>query len=168
MKLFFLILIAAATLLADGGVVVLSGTTRDTIITVFATPSPVRAGITDFSVLVQDKNDNPLLGAAVTLTFTNGPERLQAQLTHEQAVNKLLYASTVDLPHAGLWEVHAQCRTAAEMATIQGTLNVGAAEPSWITYWPYFAAVPLAIVLFAANQMLKQRRSQHRRTTIDG
>lgn len=158
MKLVCLILLAAANLLGDGGVIVLSGKTPHELITVFATPEPVRAGATDFSVLVQDLKGNPLLDGRVSLTFMQGAAREAVALSHAQSTNKLLYSATVELRQPGRWRLRVQYKTASEIAELTGAMQVGSPEPSWVAYWPYFAAIPVAVLLFLANQRLKRRR----------
>lgn len=164
MRLLTLCLLATAAF-ADGGAVVLSGHSLNTVVTVFATPAPLRAGPADFSVLVQDAKNSPVLNANVMLNFSSGADRLNVRATHVQAVNKLLYAATVDLPRAGRWHIQVHCVTGEESSQLEGSLNVGSHEASWLSYWPYFAAVPLAILLFAANQVLKQKRTALRART---
>lgn len=162
MKIFFAILLSAASLLADGGVVILSGKTANEILTVFATPEPVRAGPTDFSVLVQDMKENPLLGGQVSLAFTNGDDRVTAAATHAQATDKLLFSATLDLPHPGKWLLRVEYKTATEIGELTGSVSVGARQPPWLAFWPYFAAVPVIVLLFFLNQKLKRQRQSRR------
>jgi hypothetical protein len=78
----------------DGGAVRVSREQSGYRITVFSSPSPLRAGPVDISVLVQDaRKGEPLLQARVTIRMTkNGEPILEYEATHEVASNKQLLA----------------------------------------------------------------------------
>jgi hypothetical protein len=151
--------LAVCTLLfADGGTLVFTQQSGPYIITLFSAPEPVRVGVADLSVLVQQASDrSPVLDAQVNLELTHaGFEALKFTATHTAATNKLLYAADVPLSAEGAWHVALDVNG----ARASGTLEVHAAQPPVIAYWPYFALVPLAIALYVLNQYLKHRRAR--------
>jgi hypothetical protein len=156
LKLAALLLLAAALLFADGGSVLLRKQSGGLLITVFGTP---QAGATDFSVLVQNaENRAPVLDANVTLQIGNAHVRA----THEQATDKLLYAAPMKLAHAGKSHLEVTVAWHEETASIDGDINVASQAPPLVAYWPYFALVPAAILLFALNRWLKGKRRVRR------
>lgn len=102
--------------LANGGVVQLS---RQDIgpyqLTAFTSPSPIRVGIVDVSVLLERAGTTELVqNARVTVTAEPvGPAGPAGRgrifpATHENATNKLYYAANVELPRAGRWRLTVQ------------------------------------------------------------
>lgn len=156
MKLVTLLLIAAALLSADGGSVLLRKQSGPFLITVFGTP---QVGSTDFSVLVQNASDrSAILDAYVELRIGDA----QARATHQQATNKFLYAASVALSHAGKSHLEVSVTSNGRTAIVDGDIVVLPAASPLIAYWPYFALVPVAILLFALNQWLKKKRDLRR------
>ncbi|HTU45678.1 MAG TPA: hypothetical protein VMF91_11485 [Bryobacteraceae bacterium] len=152
MKFAALFLFVTIRLYADGGSVLLRQQSNGFLLTVFGTP---QVGTADISVLVQNASDrSPILDAEVRLRTAD----FSARATHEQATNKLLYAALVDLPRAGKYHLQVQVASNGKTAVADGVLDVAPAAPSWIAYWPYFALVPAAMLLFVLNQWLKNRR----------
>jgi hypothetical protein len=139
---------------------VLQGRAGHLNISVFASPSPLRAGMADLSVLLQDAADGGiLLDSAVELRLTkSGAPSIVAIATTGQATNKLLYAAAVDILEPGKYVLTALCREHGEEVSIHGTLTVLPRQPAVLDYWFYFAIVPVAILLFLLNQRLKSRR----------
>ena len=154
-------------LFADGGAVQFRRQAGSLVMTVFAAPSPVRAGAaTDLTVLVQDSRDlRPVLNAEVALTLSKaGGQDVVVSATRAQAVNKLLYAASAVLPVPGEWRVNVQIIRQHSLVSVDGTINVLPAESSVARYWPYIAIVPFLIVLFVLNQWLKSRSHPHGRS----
>jgi hypothetical protein len=99
----------ATPLLANGGTVRVS---RERIgpylVSVFTSPTPLRTGEVDVSVLVQDSEaervlDVPVMVEAVPVDAEAGGIRLEA--TRQQATNKLFKAAKFDVQGEGLWEL---------------------------------------------------------------
>ncbi len=156
MKFAALFLLATALLHADGGSILLRQQSNGLLITVFGTP---QVGPNDFSVLVQDASDrSPILDATVDLRLAHNLK----PATHQQATNKLLYAASVDLFHPGRYSLQVNVSRNGQGASINGEIDVPPPAPPWISYWPYFALVPAAILLFALNQWLKAKRDARR------
>ena len=148
----------------DGGALILHQRTGAMSVSLFASPAPARAGMTDFSVLLQDaETQDVLLDGTIKLQLTKaGMSPIEADATTGQATNKLLYAAAVDVPSAGAWTITVRCRVHGKEESASGTLAVLAPEPPLVSYWPYFAVVPVAIFLFIFNQKLKSRRRSAR------
>ena len=162
-------LLALATLaFADGGKVQFQRKAGAFNITLFSTPTPVRAGRADFSVMVQKSGtETPVLDADVRLHLikreANSIAEVSAPARHEQATNKLLYAAPVDLNTTGKWRVEISVQNASESALVTGEIEVLPPEPPLLAHWPYFAVLPVLAILFAVNQVLKRRRAVNRR-----
>ncbi len=166
------LLCVALLLFADGGTMQFRKTAGPFIVTVFSEPVPVRAGTADLSVMVEKAADqSTLLDAHVMLrlkkTESGSIVEVAAPATHEHATNKLLYAASVTLPSAGVWQLTVEVRDKVNSASASGDLHVIPAEPPVKEHWPLFAVVPLMILLFALNQWLKSRRNRGR-GGIDG
>jgi hypothetical protein len=151
----------------DGGALVLHQRAGSVNISLFASPSPLRVGIADLSVLLQDaETQEVLLNGAIELELSKpGEKPIRVNATPGQATNRLLYAATVDIPSAGNWDIAARCRVGQEQVVVRGQLTVLTPEPPLFDYWAYFLIVPLAIGLFALNQALKTRRRSARLPT---
>ncbi|MHB0870730.1 MAG: FixH family protein [Chloroflexota bacterium] len=106
-------LAAAPRALANGGTIQLSSQPAGPyLVTVFTSPSPVRVGIVDVSVLIQRPDSNEaVLDAHVVVSVQPvdhvGPADTFSA-THEQATNKLYHATNVDLPTEGRWRIEVQ------------------------------------------------------------
>lgn len=101
------LLLTAAPLLANGGSVRVSrAPVGPYFVSVFSSPTPLRTGEVDISVLVQDSADAaldvPVLVEARPIGFDADPVRHTA--TREQATNKLFRAAKFDVPTPGEWE----------------------------------------------------------------
>ncbi len=149
-------LVPVTLLLADGGTVLLKKQTGPFVITIFGT---AQAGVSDISVLVQNSADrSPLLDATVWLQVGHA----RTKLTHEQATNKLLYAAPVKLIHAGEWQLKVTLESQGRTGIAEGEIEVAPGVAPIVAYWPYFALVPLVVLLFALNQWLKNKRNVRR------
>ena len=153
----------AAWLFADGGAVLLQKQAGPFVLTVFGSPSPLRVGSADLSVMVQrsaDRTDVSDAKVALHLSKVDAGTvvGLTVPATHKRATNKLLYASSVNLPSAGHWQITVDVRTVSAGATAAGGIEISEAQAPLVTYWPYLAVVPLLALLFAINRWLRRRR----------
>jgi hypothetical protein len=156
LKFAALLLAASAILYADGGAVLLRQQAGPFLVTVFGTP---QVGLTDFSVLVQNASGlSPVLDVDVDIYVAHNLTRA----THQQATNKLLYAATIHFFRPGPYSMRVNVARNGEGGSIYGNITVAPATPPWISFWPYFAVVPAAILLFALNQRLKAKRRVRR------
>jgi len=148
--------------LADGGTVQFTQTTGPFAVTVFATPSPPRAGPVDISLMIQQSNNQkPLLDCDVEIELSKeGESSIRSKATHEAAQNKLFYAAQVRVPEPGVWEVEAAIRRGEDSAKVSGPIMLAASSPVLLSYWRSVAIPPVFISLFALNQWLKRRRTE--------
>src|SRR5262245_36391392 len=104
-----LVLQPSSFLLADGGTVRLSQQEGEYQITVLTSPTPLRAGPIDVSVLIQKAGSNELAldgQVAIQATPRNHAGRTISQVaTAEAATNKLFRTANFELPEAGTWDV---------------------------------------------------------------
>lgn len=153
----------AGVLFADGGTVLFRGPAGPFEVTLFGSPTPLRIGGADLSVLIKKTaGDTTVLDADVTLhlvTTTGGKIiEVTAHPTHEKATNKLLYAANMRIPANGSWRVDVLVKEGGTAAEISGRLFALPPQPPVVKYWPYFALLPLVALLFAINQRLKRER----------
>lgn len=142
-----------SSLFADGGAILLQKKAGEYLVTVFASPAPLRAGLTDISVMLQTQKElEPVMDAALTLRVAS----LNVKLTHDQATNKLLYAATLPL-HEGSYQlaVEIQC---GQRISVTHEIQVQPAVEKSAANWPYFAIPPIGIMLFTLNRWLKRQQ----------
>lgn len=161
--LFVALCLVRVPAFADGGTLQFRKQAGPFTVTLFSAPVPLRAGAADLSVLVQDAEENTLVDGAVTLLLSKSDQPdIVAEATTARATNKLLYAARVDLPEAGKWRVQVRVNRGGSNAAVDGEISVLPEEAPLLTYWPYFAVVPIGLVLFVLNQWLKgKQRSTH-------
>ncbi len=159
-RLHICICLLAPLLFADGGAVQFRKQAGPLSITVFSAPAPLRAGSADLSVLVQTAADSEaVLDATVTLRLSKpGEPSIDIPATRAQATNKLLYAAQPLLPSAGRWQIDVQVSWNGNTFEAPGEITVLPQASPLNSFWPYFALAPVAVLLFLANQWLKQRR----------
>ena len=133
-------------------------TANGLVLTLFASPAPLRIGTADFTVFIEDAaSANPVLDASAKLTVTPPGGRSIAALLHRQvSVNNLSYAASLALPRAGTYTFVLEADTKSKAAKLTGYLEVLPIAPAIQTYWPYLIPVPLAILLFALNRLLRR------------
>ena len=146
---------------ADGGTVQFTKSSGPFAITVFTTPSPLRAGPVDISLMIQSSDDQqPLLDCVAEIQVRKeGESSITSTATHEAAQNKLFYAAQLVIPEAGVWEVEALIRHGEDSAKISGPISLAASNPVVLGYWRSLALPPIFISLFALNQWLKRPRT---------
>ena len=158
------VLLTPSVASADGGAIRLSEQGGNYRITIFTTPTPVRAGLVDVSVLVQDAaTGEPVCGAQVTIRAARrGPSGVASQYlaTTEAATNKLYYAATIDLPDPGWYLLGVSVEGAGGQARVQFDLEAAEALPSWLALAPWVGWPVLAVLLFSIHQVLVRWRSR--------
>jgi hypothetical protein len=169
-----LALIAAAGLLGadalrpaaghtDGGVVRAHVDRGALTITLFTSPTPLRVGDADVSVLVQDRASHAvLLDATVVVHLTpldTGTAPLDVELGRETATNQLLQAATLRLPAPGRFRLAAMVRRAGEEAEVTAEVEVAPSLPPLLALWPYLALPPVVVGIFLVQQWLRRRSS---------
>ncbi|QDU28231.1 hypothetical protein ETAA8_33310 [Anatilimnocola aggregata] len=142
---------------ADGGTVRLLERRGSQTITVFTSPAPLRAGIIDVSVLVQDQTGTVAMREVAIEVVAqprdhSGPI-IRLPATTDAATNKLLRAAKFNLPHSGWWQVEVVMHSPNQPTErFHFDVEVAPAQPRWVTFWPWFTWPILAIVLFAWHQ----------------
>jgi hypothetical protein len=149
---------------ADGGAVQFQKAAGPFRITVFATPTTLRAGPVDISLMIQSRdNQEPVLDCQTMVQLRKeGVTSIRSEATHEAAQNKLLYAAHVKVPESGLWELEAAIKQGNASINITGEITVAPSAPVFLVYWRSLALPPLIISLFVMNQWLKRRNRQRR------
>lgn len=154
--------------LADGGQVRLMEQRGDYQLTVFTSPSPLRSGPVDVSVLVQDaKTGATIHDADVTVELTSpdrSPPLLRAAATTAAATNKLLRAALFELPTPGRWDVRVECATTRNRSpvAVEFAMEAGPPLPQWLSVWPWFSWPILAVLLFVVHRRLVAQRTSSR------
>ncbi|MGC2659599.1 MAG: hypothetical protein WA324_16700 [Bryobacteraceae bacterium] len=158
MNILWVLLALAACLWGHGGVLLLHQQAGPYVVSLFSADAPLRAGSQDFTVLLQNAADGtPQLDANVTLIFRNSDAKEQIEARAGQSANKLLYAASAHL-FTGVWNVTITIHSPAGfVATTKNSLTILDKQPPVAAYWPYFALIPAAILLFILNRHLKNR-----------
>ena len=130
-------------------------------ITVFTSPTPVRAGLVDISVFIQDASSSepiPEAGITVHAASRDRPEEtISHPATTEAATNKLYQSALFELPEPGWWDVAVVVDGLSERVEVHFALEADEPLPLigemtlWIA-WP-----GLAIFLFCVHQWLVRR-----------
>jgi hypothetical protein len=143
----------------DGGLLRLAETAGDYRITVFTSPTPLRPGWVDISILVQDAlSGQTIPDAMVTVRMAQGDQPvLEYPATTEAATNKLFRAAQFELPMSGRWEVQVQVDGSHGKAVVRCELEAAERLPRWREIWPWMSWPALAIALFTIHQVLTRR-----------
>jgi len=144
---------------ADGGVVLCRRTGAPFDITVFFAEMPLRPGLEDLSVLLeQAEGHSPILDAQVFIELEHeGGMMIRAEATRSQARNKLLYCSLIDVPLSGQWKMRVHVIHGNHAAEVRSDLVVAAPQSLLLSYWKLTATPPVIIILFIINQWLRRR-----------
>lgn len=147
---------------ADGGTVQFEKAAGPFVITVFTTPSPLRAGPVDISLMIQSReSQQPVLDCQPSVQLRKeGATSILSEATHEAAQNKLLYAAQVNVPEPGPWELEVAIQPGDDSINVAGEITVAPANPVLLVYWRSLALPPLFISLFALSQWLKRRSAK--------
>jgi hypothetical protein len=161
------LVLSVSLLRSDGGTLQFQKQIGSLIITVFSTPAPLRVGAADFSVMVQKAADHSsVLDADVKVALLRSTRDRVLEITapakRAQATNKLLYAAHINLPSTGAWRLAARVTEQGTQVEASGDVTVLPAEAPAKAYWPYFALIPMAVLMFALNQWLKSKRRINR------
>lgn len=143
--------------LADGGKVHLRRTAEPYQLTIFTSPTPLRAGPVDVSVLVQDAEGQVVSDIEIDLQLKSESGAILTPLVSQAtATNKLLQSAKFVLPEAGVWQVEAHI---TGQATVDLNFEITAAEAhsDWRTAG-WMLLLPLALVaLFVLRERLNAR-----------
>jgi hypothetical protein len=150
----------------DGGALRCSERRDGRLITVFTTPTPLRAGPVDISALVQDaESGRPLRDVRITVRahpIHQAQGRVSAPATTDAATNKLLRAARLQLSVPGRWHVELVVAGSSQEQPIGFDLEVGEALPPWLQMSPWIGWPLVVIGFFAIHQLRVQRRKPSR------
>jgi hypothetical protein len=151
---------------ADGGVVRLSERQGDYRITVFTSPTPLRAGPVDISIFVQDAaSSEPVPEARITVRAMprdHPGETICHPATTEAATNKLFQAAVFDLPEPGWWDVVVIVEGLREPIEAHFEIVADQLLPHVWELLPWIGWPVAAILLFFVHQGLVRRKSRRR------
>ncbi|MFO0808212.1 MAG: hypothetical protein U0746_06280 [Gemmataceae bacterium] len=153
-----LALLTPALASADGGTLRLSQQCDGYRIALFTAPASPRAGVVDFSVLVQSADAGATL-ADVPVTVYAYPDcrlhdRIGGPATEAAATNKLFRAIQLNLPEPGRWHVE----VTAGSARVETAIDVGPPLPPWLDLAVWIGWPAAVVALFAVHQCLVRRR----------
>jgi hypothetical protein len=158
--------VSTASALGDGGTVRAMTTVGEHRIAVFTSPTPLRAGPVDVSVLIQDAAGDVISNAEVVVvaqSLSGSQPKLRIPATSAAATNKLLQAAKFDLPAAGKWEFQVIVTPPGETpAVIDFQAEAATALPRWQLFWPWFTWPAAVIAVFVLWQIAKTTRSTDR------
>jgi hypothetical protein len=147
-----LVFLSASSAFGDGGTLRLSQERGGVRVSVFTSPTPLRPGIIDVSVLVQDGRGNVRLGVPVRVRAWPEGEPgscVEAEATAELATNKLMRAAHLELDRPGRWHLSVR----VEAVEAECDVELGAAPPSWWELAPWvgwpFAVVAMFLLFFS-------------------
>jgi hypothetical protein len=159
------LLAAAAAARADGGAVRLARPAGGYDLTVFSSPTPLRAGPVDLSVLVQDRATGDLIPESRVNLRVEPADRPEAgwdvRATREAATNKLYQDARFELPGPGAYLVTVTVEGPHGPATASFRVEAAAPLPRWSEMGLWIALPVVPVVLFAAHQA----RARRARTT---
>jgi hypothetical protein len=147
---------------ADGGEPRYSGTNGSYRVAVFTTPVPLRAGLVDVSVLVQDaatgraRPDVPVTVSVYPAGQTCCGQRQPA--TEAAATNKLFRAATFELPWPGRWRVEVEVGDPPPAGPVSFEVEAAAPPPAWVQLAPWVGWPFAALALAGLHQWLVRRR----------
>jgi hypothetical protein len=157
--------IAAAALLAlarameaDGGRLRLRQDSGPFTIAVFTAPEPLAVGAAEIGVLVQDRaTGDVFLGADVTLRLSAPGSAPGEAVSAATGSNRLLRSAVVRFTTPGAWSLEVVVRRGGQTTSVRSVLPVGPPASRLAAIWPYLAAPPLAVALFAIGASRRRR-----------
>lgn len=150
------VLVVVQLAVADGGAVRLSQVSGPYRVTLITSPTPLRAGPIDVSVVVAAASgDEDLPDAPVTLSLAprNRPEAaISRNATTDGSTTGLFRTATFDVPREGDWTLVAEVSGRNGVTRAATDLRIGSALPRWTTFlgWMLAPAVPIAFYLWCA------------------
>jgi hypothetical protein len=136
-------------------------------ITVFTSPTPIRAGPVDVSVLVQDAETAEYVPEARVTLCMKAPgagQVLEYPATTEAATNKLFRAAGLRLPEPGWWDVAVAVEGPRGPALVRFGVQADDPLPRWLDLWPWFGWPALVVALFGIHRALVRRKLSPRKS----
>lgn len=143
---------------ADGGAIVAHEETGDLVVTVFAAPVPLRAGLVDISVLVQSARDeSAVLDAEVAVALSSGGGVVdRARADHAGATNQLFYAAQLEIPAPGAWRLDVAVEHEGAEVLLETILEAAPGLAPASRFWPWLALPLLVVGVFLLHQWLSE------------
>jgi hypothetical protein len=148
----------------DGGAVRYSELHLDRIVTIFTSPTPLRTGPIDISILLQDADTgmaltNVPIDVHAELLDARGVRQmaLDARATSNAATNKLLCAAELNLPKPGRCRIEVSVKGLSS-GPIGFDVDVEEGLPPWVETSIWMGWPLVAIALFAIHQSLVCRK----------
>ncbi len=149
---------------ADAGAIRASETVSGYRVSVFSSPTPLRVGLVDVSVLVQDAaTGQPVPDAQVTVRARHRTEpsaSVTCAATAAAATNKLFRAAVFELPEPGWWDVEVEIGGLREPVRLNFEMEAAERLPTWRSLWPWLAWPAGVVLLYGVHQFLVRRRRQ--------
>lgn len=163
--------IAAATLAtlcgasiarADGGAVRLSETRGPYRVTVFTSPTPLRAGPLDVSVLLSDAaTGDPVSEASVMICLAPADRpagAIERRATADAATTKLFHMASFDIGEPGTWSVEVAVEGPSGRSAVSTQLAIAPPLPRWLDLIGWIALPLPLIALFIVCEYRRERR----------
>jgi len=148
----------------DGGAVRYSERHLDRIVTIFTSPTPLRTGPVDISILLQDADTgialtNVPVDVHAELINAQGARQmtLDARATNNAATNKLLCAAELNLPTPGHCRIEVSVKGLSS-EPIGFDVDVEEGLPPWVETLIWMGWPLVAIAVFAIHQSLVCRK----------
>jgi len=152
--------------LADGGTVQFSRQVGDMRFTVMTDPTPLRVGIADVSIMLQDARSGAVIhDGRATVIFSHAadpPLSMRGEATRAAATNKLLRAAQLDIPRPGKWQCEVEFVTSEATIRVQEVLNVAERPDRWRAAAPWLFAPLVPMGLYVVAEWLASRRKESR------
>jgi hypothetical protein len=164
LSVFCSLIVPPSGLRADGGTMRLSGRAGGYRITVFTDPTPLRVGLVDVSVFVQDADTGEPAGGVRVMVQAAPHGRPDQAVSHaatvEAATNKLFRSAIFELSETGWWDIEATVDGEQGQTRVQFDVEVTDRPPSWQAMAPWVGWPALAVLLFAVHQSLVRRKAR--------
>jgi hypothetical protein len=153
-----------APALADGGALRLSEKRGNYQIAVFTSPTPLRAGLVDISVLAQDAaTHEPLSDVQIVVNAAHRDRRgavIHRPAKFEAATNKLFQAAALNLNEPGWWRVDIGIDGPLGEELVALDIEAEKPLPRYLAMWPWLTWPALPILLFGAHYFLVSRSAR--------
>jgi hypothetical protein len=154
-----LVVLCAASALADGGRVRLHQDAGPFRVTVFTAPEPLTAGPADISVLVQDRaSGETLLDARVAIALRAPGASQPRIIAAARGSNRLFQSAAVELAAPGAWDLTVTVGRSGAIGRVSCVLPVGPPDSRFVAIWPYLALPPVGVALYALGAVLLRGR----------
>lgn len=146
---------------ADGGAPLRSGPAGPVRVSVWVSPLPLRAGVSEWSVLVLDAEGSAVPGMTVEIALrsSSSPGAASAVVHAEPAgPSGTPYIARLRLPAAGIWQALLRVRGPAGGGELAFDLAAAPEASALAAHGRALALPAVALGLFAIHQWLRLRR----------